>query len=154
MQVPEGYFAILFEEPDSGMVGVRFPEHPGVITYGHDWDEAEEMAQEALSAALETDFERDVELPAALQHTPEPSERVVFIPLEPEIPDGIPASQLARRGRTHPEGNGSEDGHQRPGLPTNGAAWTLQSNRQHAQPRCSGSRPQSRSGTSIAHQSL
>ena len=85
MHVPDGYFAILFEEPDSGTVGVRFPEHPGVVTYGHDWSEAEEMAQEALSAALETDFDRGLVLPASDRPAAEPGERVVFVPIEPEI---------------------------------------------------------------------
>ena len=85
MQVPEGYYAILFEDPASGAVGVRFPEHPGVITYGQDDDDAEEMACETLGAALETDFDRGLVLPPSQEPTTKQGERVVFVPLEPDI---------------------------------------------------------------------
>ena len=85
MSVPEGYFAVLYKEGKSGTIGVRFPEHPGVITYGQDHEEAIEMAREALSAALESDFERGVELPAAKKPKAQQGEKVVFIRLEPEI---------------------------------------------------------------------
>ena len=85
MKVPHGYFAILFHEPESNTVGVRFPEHPGVITYGHDWKEAEEMAQEALHAALDADFERGARLPPLHKPRAKQGERLVFIRLDPEV---------------------------------------------------------------------
>ena len=85
MQVPEGYHAVLFEEPESEVVGVHFPEHPGVITFGESWEEAEEMAHEALCAALETDFDRGLVLPPSHKPTAGPGERIVFVPIEPEI---------------------------------------------------------------------
>ncbi len=43
MSVPEGYFAVLYREGKSGTIGVRFPEHPGVTTYGQDYEDAPEM---------------------------------------------------------------------------------------------------------------
>jgi antitoxin HicB len=85
MRVPEGYYAILFDEPESGAIGVRFPEHPGVITYGKDPDKAEEAAREALCAALESDFGRGFNLPPARKHKAGKGERIVFIRLPPEV---------------------------------------------------------------------
>lgn len=85
MLCPEGYYAILFKDTESGTIGVRFPEHPGAITYGRSWVEAEKAAREALSAALEADFERDFKLPPAHRHKARRGERVVFVKLEPEV---------------------------------------------------------------------
>jgi DNA-binding XRE family transcriptional regulator/predicted RNase H-like HicB family nuclease len=85
MQVPEGYYAILFNDPGSGTVGVRFPEHPGVITYGGDFETAKAAAREALNAALESDFDRSFKLPPLKKHRAGKGEKVVFISLDPEI---------------------------------------------------------------------
>ena len=35
MQIPEGYYSLLFKEKGSNTIGVRFPEHPDIITYGY-----------------------------------------------------------------------------------------------------------------------
>lgn len=85
MSIPRTYFAVLKAEPKSRTVGVRFPEHPGVVTYGNDWDEAAQMAGEALNAALEADFDREVELPTAKKVKAKRGERIVQVRLDPEI---------------------------------------------------------------------
>jgi antitoxin HicB len=85
MRVPEGYFAILFKEAGSKTIGVRFPEHPGIVTYGVDWKEAEKNAAEALSAALESDFERHFKLPPAKKPKARSGQKTVFIKLDQEI---------------------------------------------------------------------
>jgi len=85
MHLPNGYFAILYREASSRTIGVRFPEHPGVVTYGSTWDEARDNAREALSAALETDYERGYQLPAARRHKARRGERVIFVQLDPEV---------------------------------------------------------------------
>lgn len=84
-KIPTGYFAVIFEEKQSKTFGVRFPDLPGIVTYGHSFDEAVENAQEALEVALETDFDRDQPLPICKKPTPKKGEKVVFITLEPEI---------------------------------------------------------------------
>jgi predicted RNase H-like HicB family nuclease len=86
MRVPEGYYAVLFREPESKTIGVRFPALPGVITYGRDWEEAQEMAREALNVALEMDFERNVKLPPpGRKPRARQGDRVVFVRLDPEV---------------------------------------------------------------------
>ena len=85
MTIPEGYFAVLKKDKTSGAVGVRFMEHPGVITYGDDFEHAEEMAKEALGAALEADFERGVKLPPAKRPKLARGEMAVFVRLDPDI---------------------------------------------------------------------
>lgn len=86
MNIPEGYYAILFRESESDTIGVRFQENPGVITYGSDWEEAGKMAREALSAALEAEFDRGASLPEyAGKPEPNKDERIVFIRIAPEI---------------------------------------------------------------------
>jgi len=83
--VPEGYWAILSELPEGGGVGVRFVEHPNVATYGNDWDHARAAAQEALAATLEVDFEQGFHLPEATKPTASKDERLVFVPIEPDV---------------------------------------------------------------------
>ena len=85
MSVPRAYSALLKTEPKSRTVSVHFPEHPGVITYGRDWDEAAQMAAEALNAALEAEFDRDLELPPAKKVKAKRNERVIQVRLDPEI---------------------------------------------------------------------
>ncbi|HLG20147.1 MAG TPA: type II toxin-antitoxin system HicB family antitoxin [Bdellovibrionota bacterium] len=85
MSVSDGYYAVLFKEPKSKTVGVRFPDHPSVITYGRDWKEAEEHAREALSAALEAEFERGATLPRLSKPKAKRNEKVVFVPIDPEV---------------------------------------------------------------------
>lgn len=85
MDVSKGYYAVLFREPESKTIGVRFPDHPSVITYGQDWEEAEKNAHEALSAALETEFERNMPLPKASKPKAKKEERIVFISIDPEV---------------------------------------------------------------------
>ena len=84
-QMPEGYFAVIFFEKESKTYGVRFPDHPGIVTYGQTFKEAVEMAQEALSAALESDFDRKQALPASHRPRVREGEKAVLIPLEPEV---------------------------------------------------------------------
>lgn len=81
--VPGGYFAILEEDEDT--ILVQFPQHSTINTYGYDWEHAEEMAREALSAALESDFERGYKLPPVKKPRAKKGRKVVFIPLEPEV---------------------------------------------------------------------
>lgn len=85
MRVPEGYFAVLFNEPESGTVGVRFAEHPGVITFGKDLAEAKIAAGEALNAALESDFDRNLRLPPSKKPRLAKGERLFFVRLDPEV---------------------------------------------------------------------
>lgn len=84
-QIPTGYFAIIFQEKQSKTFGVRFPDLPGVVTFGRHFDAAVENAEEALAAALETDFDRDQPLPNCQKPKAKKGEKVVFITLEPEI---------------------------------------------------------------------
>jgi len=83
--IPRGYFAVLYPLPGDEGVGVKFVEHPNVITWGRDWTHAEEMAREALSLSLETEFSRGFRLPRATKPQAKRGERVVFVPLEPEV---------------------------------------------------------------------
>lgn len=84
-QIPEGYYAVIFFEKESKTYGVRFPDHPGIITYGQNFGEAVEMAQEALSAALESEFDRKQPLPISHKPKTKNSDKTVFISIEPEI---------------------------------------------------------------------
>lgn len=81
--VPNGYYAVM--EKDGDTVLVRFPQHPNVNTYGFDWEHAEEMAQEALSLALEVDFERGYKLPPVKKPRAKKGQKVVFVSLEPDV---------------------------------------------------------------------
>jgi predicted RNase H-like HicB family nuclease/DNA-binding XRE family transcriptional regulator len=85
MSIPRAYYAVLKAEPESGTVGVRFPDHSGVITYGGDWEEAEQMAGEALGAALEAEFDRELDLPPAKKVKAKRGERLVLVRLDPRI---------------------------------------------------------------------
>jgi len=85
MAVPEGYFAILSMEKKSKTISVLFAEHPGVITYGDSWEHAERMAEEALSAALESDFDRELSLPKAKKPKLKKGQKTVFIRISPEV---------------------------------------------------------------------
>lgn len=85
MHVPNGYFAILCREPRSKTIGVHFPDFPGVVTYGSDWTEAEEHAREALSAALESEFERGLKLPLLRKPKGKLGQKVMFIKMDHEI---------------------------------------------------------------------
>jgi predicted RNase H-like HicB family nuclease/DNA-binding XRE family transcriptional regulator len=85
MTVAEGYFAIFYKDKESGTIGVKFPEHPGVITYGRDYGEALKMAREALSAALEADFERGFELVPTKKPKLKRGEKTFLVRLPPDI---------------------------------------------------------------------
>ena len=85
MSVPKAYHAVMKLEPKSDTIGVRFPDHPGVITYGRSWDQAAQMAGEALNAALGVEFDRDLELPPAKKPKAKRGERLVLVRLDPEI---------------------------------------------------------------------
>jgi len=82
--VPSGYYAVLRAD-DDGNVLVRFPQHPGVNTFGGNWEEAEEMAIEALNVALESDFERGFKLPPLRKPRARKGERVILVPLDAEV---------------------------------------------------------------------
>lgn len=83
--ISEGYYAAIFYEKSSKTYGIRFPDFPGIVTFGHSVDEAVEMAHEALSAALESDFDREQTLPKGRKPKCKKGEKVIFVPLEPEI---------------------------------------------------------------------
>jgi predicted RNase H-like HicB family nuclease/DNA-binding XRE family transcriptional regulator len=86
MKPIEGYYAILYSDKSSGKIGVRFDEHPGVITYGKDPDDALRKAREALSAALEVDFERGLSLPAPVRPKKlKRGETSAFVRLNPDV---------------------------------------------------------------------
>lgn len=85
MRIPEGYYAVLFPEWKSETIGVKFPEHPGIVTYGHDMKEAEKNACEALNVALESDFDRRVPLPSSHKPKIKSRERIIFVSIEPAI---------------------------------------------------------------------
>lgn len=84
-EIPQGYFAIIFFEKKSKTYGARFPDHPGIVTFGSTFEEAVDMAQEALAAALESDFDREQPLPPSHKPRVKEGAKGVFIPLEPEI---------------------------------------------------------------------
>ncbi len=79
--IPKGYYAILYKLSDEE-IGVRFPEHPNVNTYGFGWEHAEEMACEALSLALEEDYKLDYKPVAAKKPKAKRGERVIFVPID------------------------------------------------------------------------
>ena len=80
--VPKGYYAFLFKRSGSQDVSVRFPDHPNIVTSGHDWKHAEEMALEALTGCLEVGLDADCPLPAA-GDKPDIAQRkrLIFVPL-------------------------------------------------------------------------
>lgn len=83
-QIPTGYYCVISLEKKSKTFAVRFPDYPGIITYGKDFDHAVAMAGEALTAVLESDFDRDQSLPAS--HKPKSKKgKLVFIPLDAEV---------------------------------------------------------------------
>jgi predicted RNase H-like HicB family nuclease len=91
---------------EEGNTLVRFPQHPGVNTFGRDPEEAEEMAREALNAALEADFERGLKLPALRKPQTAEGERAVLVPLDAEIRMAFLLKPRGRR-RTRLRGAGS-----------------------------------------------
>jgi len=109
MEYPNGYYAVLCVDPQSGKIGVRFPDHPNIITYGHDREHAVEMAEEALNATLETEFDRNLPLPKQSKRPKAGNgEEIVFIPLAAEVrmafllrawreETGLSQTQLAKR---------------------------------------------------------
>lgn len=84
-QIPEGYYAVIFFEKESRTYGVRFPDHPGIVTYGQTFEEAVEMAKEALSALFESEFDRKQPLPTSHKPRTKTGDKTVFVPLMPEI---------------------------------------------------------------------
>ncbi len=85
MTTPEGYFAILSKDKRSGSIVVKFPDHPNIVTYGHDWAHAEKMAEEALSSTLEVAFERGFILPPMKEVRARKGQRVIFVRMAPEV---------------------------------------------------------------------
>ncbi len=104
-----GYWAVFYEDPEDGTIVVQFPDHPTVITYGTDREDAIEMGREALNAALESDYDRHVPLPAPCNKPrAKKGQEPVFIPLEPDVrtaflvrgwreAGGLSQSQMAKR---------------------------------------------------------
>lgn len=84
-KVPDGYYAIIFSEKKSQTYGVRFPDFPGIVTFGKTPDKAKEMAAEALAASLESDFDRHQPLPTPKKVKTKHGEQSVFIQMDPEI---------------------------------------------------------------------
>jgi predicted RNase H-like HicB family nuclease/DNA-binding XRE family transcriptional regulator len=81
-----GYFARLKTDPESGTIGVSFPDHPNIVTFGYDREHALEMAEEALNAALESEFDRNLPLPKPTKKLKAgKGEEVVFILLAAEV---------------------------------------------------------------------
>lgn len=85
MEVPKGYFATLHCEKESGNIIATFIDHPNVNTFGTTWEEAEKYAAEALNGSLEVDYERGFVLPPARKPKAKKGEKIVFIPLEPDV---------------------------------------------------------------------
>lgn len=94
MKIPEGYYAVLSPEKESGTIRGKFAEHPGIITYGKDWEEAEKMAHQALNVTLEYEHKHGLKLPTAKIPKHKKGERVIFVRLDPAI-------QLAYQGSPH-----------------------------------------------------
>ncbi|TWI74363.1 putative RNase H-like HicB family nuclease [Desulfobotulus alkaliphilus] len=46
------YYYAVFEVGEEGFTEVYFPDIPGCVTFGKDWDEAFRMATDALAASL------------------------------------------------------------------------------------------------------
>jgi antitoxin HicB len=81
-----GYWAVLIPDKKSGTIGVVFPDHPNVITYGSDREDAIEMAAEALNASLEVEFDRHLPLPKPSGKPKTGRGReAVYVPLDPEV---------------------------------------------------------------------
>ena len=81
-----GYFAVLVPDRESGTIGVLFPDHPTIVTYGADREHAVEMASEALNAALESEYDRHRPLPRPRgKPKTKPGQEAVFVPLDPEV---------------------------------------------------------------------
>lgn len=104
-----GYWAILIPDRESSTVGVVFPDHPTVITYGTDREHAVEMGAEALNATLEVEFDRHLPLPRPSgKPKPKKGQEAVFITLDPEVrtaflvrgwreQTGLSQAQIAKR---------------------------------------------------------
>jgi len=56
------YFAV-FEPERDGSYSVSFPNFPGCVTFGHNFEEARKMAEEVLSLWLEELTARSEEIP-------------------------------------------------------------------------------------------
>ncbi len=104
-----GYWAILYEDPEDGTFNIEFPDHPNIVTYGQDREHAVEMAHEALNATLETEFDRNLLLPTPTRRpSKKKGQEVVFVRLSPDIRTafllrswresaGLNQSEVARR---------------------------------------------------------
>lgn len=81
-----GYWAVLYRDPEDDTINVEFPDHPNIITYGNDREQAIEMAAEALNATLSAELDRCLPLPAPTKKPKVKSDReAVFVALLPEI---------------------------------------------------------------------
>src|SRR3989338_6384268 len=89
MQIPKGYYAVLFKEPSSSTIGVKFPDQLGVVSFGADWKSAEKNAKEALNAALESEFERGLKLQKLRKTKVKRGKKNVFFPIKPENRPGF-----------------------------------------------------------------
>ena len=83
-QIPEGYWAILFPLED-GNIGVRFREHPNIMTFGNDREHAIEMAREALNTTLESEIDYDIRLSPGKRPRLGPREEAVFVRISNDI---------------------------------------------------------------------
>jgi antitoxin HicB len=104
-----GYWAILVPDKKSGTIGVVFPDHPNIITYGNDREQAIEMGAEALNATLEVEFDRHLPLPRPSGKPKTKTGReAVYISLDPEVrtaflvrgwreQTGLSQAQIAKR---------------------------------------------------------
>ena len=68
MNFPHGYFAQCIFDKKTKTYEISFPDFPTVFTVADDLEQAQEMALEALTSALETDFDRGEDLPKS--HSP------------------------------------------------------------------------------------
>jgi predicted RNase H-like HicB family nuclease/DNA-binding XRE family transcriptional regulator len=109
MRDVNGYWAILYRDPEDKTFNVEFPDHPNVVTYGQDRDHAVEMASEALNATLESEYDRHLPLPRP-RGKPKAGkgQEVVFVPLDADVRTaflvrgwreerGLSQSQVAKR---------------------------------------------------------
>jgi antitoxin HicB len=81
-----GYWAVLYRDPEDRTFNVEFPDHPNIVTYGNDREHAAEMAYEALNATIETEFDRNLPLPnPSGKPKAKRGQEVFFVLLSPDI---------------------------------------------------------------------
>ena len=83
--IAKSYWAIFTHDDENDTVMVRFPQHQNILTYGQDEEHALEMAEEALAATLESEFDREEPLPATRKPKAKTGEKLVLVRVEPQV---------------------------------------------------------------------